>query len=50
MSMSLFPISPTTLIISLIHGLLQTKLMYVLDNMEIFKVLPLQLSLMLNKI
>ena len=42
-------IRSTALIISLTHGLLHTKLMYVLDNMEVYKVLPLFLSLMINK-
>ena len=44
-----FHISPTTLIISLTHRLLQTKRVYVLDNIECYKVLPLNLSLMVNK-
>ena len=35
-----FPISPTTLIISLTHGLLPTKVVYVLENMDVCKVLP----------
>ena len=45
-----FPISPTSLIIFLTHGLLWTKLVYVLDNMEAYKVIPLNISLMVNNI
>ena len=41
-----FPINPTTLIISVTHGLLQTKPVYVLDNMDAHEVLPLNSSLM----
>ena len=43
-----FPISPTTLIISLTQGLLWTKLIYVLNNMDVYKVLTLTFSLMVN--
>ena len=50
MIMWLFPRSPTTLIISLTHWLLWTKLMYVFDNMEGYKILPLIVALMVNTI
>ena len=44
------PISPTSLIISVTHGLWQTKLVYILDSMKVYKVLPLDVSLMVTKI
>ena len=42
--------SLTNLIISLACGLLQTRLVYVIDNIKGYKVLLLDLSLMVNKI
>ena len=48
----LVSIRPTTLItcISLTHGLLWIKLVYVLHNMEVYKVQPLNVSLMIDEI
>ena len=48
MIMRLFPIRPTALITSLTHGLLWTKLVDVLDNMEGYKGLTVSFSLIVN--
>ena len=50
MIMLLVPLSPTNLIISLVHGLLQTIRVYVIDITEDYTVLSLDVSLMVNNI
>ena len=50
MIMVLFSCKCYKFFISLTDGLLWTPLVYVLDDMEVYKVIPLIFSLMLNKI